>query len=89
MGLISKCDYCGKRGPHTCFRGGSATSISYSDRDLTTAARQVAYNESQGKKGNDRYKGVNKDLLPMLKFNGGEVKAALDDARQQYKGKKK
>jgi hypothetical protein len=89
MGLISKCDYCGRRGPHTCFRGGTRTSIGFTDKDLKRAAEQIVYNEMQGKKGDARFKGVDKDLVPMLKFNGGDLKSALDQARSNYKGKKK
>lgn len=93
MGIIfnrKPCTNCGNTTFHReCFSGGSKTSLSYSEKDLKAAARQVAFNEAQGKKGDARFKGVNKDLLPMLKFNGGDVKDALDEARKNYKGKKK
>lgn len=88
MGIIfnrKPCTNCGSTTLHReCFSGGSKTQIFYTDRDLKTAARQVAFNESQGKKGKDRFKGVDRELASALKFDtDGAMKSHLREARRK------
>ncbi len=89
MGIFSKCSWCGKRMPHTCFRGGTRVAIGFTDNDLKQAARQMAYNEAQGKTGSARFKGVPSELKPMLQFEGGNIKSIVEQARRDASRKRK
>ncbi len=88
MAIFSKCSWCGKRMPHTCFRGGTRVAIGFTEKDLKRAAEQMVYNEIQGKTGNARFKGVPAELKPMLQFEGGNIKAVVEQARRDVQKKR-
>jgi hypothetical protein len=50
MGFFKACKNCGKRNPiHTCYTGGSKTSLYYDDKCHDNVAKQMELNRAQGK----------------------------------------